>query len=79
MILVLYFVAERFNKLHPQITASLFAIKIFFVNLIIFIVGLRPMMPGIAEIVISDLNFLFSNLKKLKILVSDFLNFFLLF
>ena len=34
--------------------ASLFAIKIFLLNLIKLIVGFNPLMPGIAEMVISD-------------------------
>ena len=33
---------------HPQIIDSLFAIAIFFVNLIIFKVGLKPSKPEIA-------------------------------
>ena len=38
----------------PHIIASLLAIKIFLLNFVITIVGKRPLIPGIEEIVISD-------------------------
>ena len=46
-------------------TDSLFAINIFLLNLIFRIVGFKPAIPGIAEIVISVL---FCEFKKLKLL-----------
>ena len=78
-ILVLFFFAFSFIKFHPQIIDSLLAIRIFFELPIIFIVGSRPTMPGIAEITISDLIFKFLNSKLSINFTLDFLNFFLLY
>ena len=75
-ILVLFFFAFSFIKFHPQIIDSLLAIRILFVLSIIFIVGFRPAIPGIAEITISDLISLSLKLKKLIIFTLLFLNFF---
>ena len=75
-ILVLFFFAFSFIKFHPQIIDSLLAMRIFFVLPMIFIVGFRPAIPGIAEITISDLIFLSLKLKKLIIFTLLFLNFF---
>ena len=59
IIIVLFLFAVFSIKFHPHITDSLFAIKTFELNLIISIVGSSPAKPGIADIVISDLKFLF--------------------
>jgi len=56
----------------PQIILSLFAIKIFFENLITFKVGKRPAIPEIAETVISNLIF-FNKFKSLIIFILFFL------
>ena len=74
IILVLYFLASFFIRFHPQIIDSLFAIKIFFENLMILIVGSKPAIPGIAEIVISFLIKLKSS-KLLQIFIFFLLNF----
>ena len=66
-------------KFHPQIIASLLAIKSFFVNLIINKVGGNPAIPGIAEIVISALILYLMSSKELTILVFEFLNLNLIF
>ena len=55
IILVLYFFDSFFIKFQPQIIDSLLAIKSFFVDLIILIVGFKPAIPEIADIVISEL------------------------
>ena len=65
MSLVLYLRAFFLIKSQPQMTDSLFAINIFLLNLIFRIVGFKPAIPGIAEIVISVL---FCEFKKLKLL-----------
>ena len=54
IILELYFDISFFIKSHPQIIASLLAMRIFLLNLIILRVGKRPERPGIAATVISD-------------------------
>ena len=53
-----------FIRLQPQIIDSLLAKRTFLLNFVIIIVGSRPLIPGIAEIVISD----FFNLILLKLL-----------
>ena len=64
-------------KCHPQIIVSLFANKIFFVYLTNFIVGDKPAIPTIDEIVISNFFFFkFRSEKLLNILILLFLNFF---
>ena len=64
-------------KCHPQIIVSLFANKIFFVYLTNFIVGDKPAIPTIDEIVISNFFFFkFRSEKLLYILILLFLNFF---
>ena len=55
----LNFISSLLINFHPQIILSLFAIKIFFENLIILIVGIKPAIPEIADTVIS--NFIFFN------------------
>ena len=49
------FVAAFLIKFQPQIIDSLLAIKIFLVNRIAKIVGVKPANPGIAEMTISVL------------------------
>ena len=44
---VLFFLSCIWIRFHPQIIVSLFAIAIFFVNLIILIVGSSPFIPEI--------------------------------
>ena len=48
-ILTLYFFTNFLIKSHPQITDSLFAIRIFFTYFNYFKVGSSPAIPGIAE------------------------------
>ena len=55
---VLYFFNFFSISDHPHIIDSLFAIKIFFVNGIIFKVGSRPNIPDIAFMQYSNLLFL---------------------
>ena len=55
----LYFFNSFKINFQPQIILSLFAIKSFFENLIILIVGISPAIPEIAATVIS--NFIFFN------------------
>jgi len=74
--LVLFFLAFFFIKFQPQMIASLFAIRIFFVFFITFIVGERPAIPGMAEITISYLIFFSLKSKTLSIFTLLFLNFF---
>ena len=57
---VLFFFAIFFIILQPQIIDSLLANNIFLLCLIKSIVGLRPEIPGMADIVMS-LFFLFEN------------------
>jgi len=64
-------------KFHPQIIDSLLAMRIFLVLSIILIVGIKPAIPGIAEITISDLIFFSLKLKTFIIFTLLFLNFFL--
>ena len=65
---------------HPHIIVSLLASKIFLLVLANFIVGSRPAIPTIAEIVISNFNFFnLKSLKLLKILTLFFLCFFFSF
>ena len=56
VLLALFFISS-----HPHIIDSLFAINIFFVDSIIFNVGLSPAIPGIAEIVNSDFSLICRN------------------
>ena len=56
-----------FIRSQPQIIDSLFAIRIFLLDLIISKVGFKPEIPGMAEIVKSDL-LIFFKLKLFKIL-----------
>ena len=53
-IFVLFFFAVFNIKYNPQTIDSLLAIRIFLLNFVIEIVGLKPTKPGIAEIVTSD-------------------------
>ena len=69
MICVFVFFALVLIKFHPQIIDSLFAINILLVNFIILIVGSKPAIPGIAEIVNSDFLKVFILSKSFKIFV----------
>ena len=67
--LVFFFFDKFLIKCHPQITDSLFAIRIFLLSFINAIVGSRPENPGIAEMHISVLFLRSTLLKESKILI----------
>ena len=69
---VLFFFSSFDINFQAQIILSLFAIKIFFENLIILRVGIRPAIPEIAEMVISNF-MLFNKFKSLIIIIFFFL------
>jgi len=74
----LYFFSSLWINFQPQIILSLFAIKIFFVNLITFNVGNKPAIPEIAETVMSNFIF-FNRFKSLIIIILFFLQKFFIF
>ena len=55
-------------RFHPQIIDSLFAIKIFLLFFVNKIVGAKPDIPGIAEIVISEIFSVLTSDNYLKFL-----------
>ena len=63
-------------ELHPQMMNSLLAINNFLLLLVIIIVGFNPAIPGMADIVTSDLFLIFISSKLERILVFVNLNFF---
>ena len=64
--MVLYFFDSFFIICQPQIIVSLLAIKTFLLLIINFVVGDRPAIPTIDEMVIS--NFILLVVKELKLL-----------
>ena len=77
--MVLFFFALLNINFHPQIIASLFAMRIFFVFSIMSIVGFKPANPGIAVIAKSDFKLNFFVSKLLIIIVLEFLKVFFVF
>ena len=78
VLIVFYFLIPFLINCQPHIIDSLLAIKNFLLCLIRDKDGFKPAMPGIADIEISDF-FILSLSKLSKILVSLFLNFFLIY
>ena len=77
IIFVLYILDLFCINSQPHITDSLLAISIFFDELIIEIVGAKPAIPDMADIVISDFFKLYFSIEFITLVL--FLNLFFIF